>query len=136
MKNISSFITEKLKVKTNIQELPTWKEFTDALDHFPGKKVVLSEFCEEFKNAKIKDFPAFVNGGDKRYPKSGHIMELHANYETNRYQSIIIYFKYEPVPNNFITVKMNAKDHEVLINSLGESLYVKIYNKLNEYYEK
>lgn len=135
MKNISNFITEKLKVKSNVQELPTWKEFADALDHFPGKKVVLSEICEEFENAEIKNFPTFVNSGDDRYPESGHIMELHADYNTKRDQSIIIYFKYKRVPDNFITIRMYAREHEVLINSLGEDLYLRIYNKLKEYYE-
>ena len=47
MKNISRFINEKLKVSTNIRELPTWKEFVDALNSFPGKTVDLSNFCEE-----------------------------------------------------------------------------------------
>jgi len=135
MKNISNFINEKLKVKSNVQELPDWKEFADALDHFPGKKVVLSEICEEFENAEIKDFPTFVNNGNDRYPESGHIMELHADYNTKRDQSIIIYFKYKRVPDNFITIRMYAREHEILINSLGEDLYLRIYNKLKEYYE-
>ena len=135
MKNILMFINEKLKVRTNIQELPTWKEFTEALYHFPGKSVDLSNFCEEFEDAEIKDYPAFVNGGDKRYPESGHIIELHADYNTPKDQSIIIYFKYERVPGNFITTRMYAKDYKVLIDSLGEALYVKIYNKLKEYYK-
>lgn len=136
MKNISSFINEKLKVKSNFQELPDWKEFADALDHFPGKKVVLSEICEEFENAEIKDFPLFVNGGNERYPENGHIMELRADYNTKRDQSIIIYFKFERVPDNFVTVRMFANEHKILIDSLGEDLYLKIYNKMNEYYEK
>lgn len=135
MKSISKFITEKLKVNPNMQELPTWKEFADALDHFPGKKVALSEFCEEFENAEIKDYPAFINHGIERYPESGHIMELHADYNTKRDQSIIIYFKYERVPNNFITVRMYANEYKVLVDSLGDDLYLKIYNKLKEYYE-
>lgn len=136
MKNISMFINEKLKVRTNIQELPTWTEFVDALDQFPGKKVDLSEFCEEFKNAEIKDFPTFVNHGIERYPDSGHIMELRADYDTKRYKTIIIYFKYERVPDNFITTRMYANEYKVLVDSLGEDLYLKIYNKLKEYYEK
>lgn len=136
MKNISSFINEKLKVKSNFQELPDWKEFAIALYHFPGKTVDLSDFCEEFKNVEIKDYPAFINGGDKRYPESGHIIELHADYNTPRDQSIIIYFKYERVLDNFITTRMYAKDYKVLIDSLGEDLYLKIYNKMKEYYEK
>lgn len=135
MKNISTFIIEKLKVNKNFQELPNWKEFADALDQFPGKKVDLSEFCEEFKNVEIKDFPTFVNHGIKRYPESGHIMELHADYNTKRDQSIIIYFKYERVPDNFITTRMYANEYKVLVDSLGEDLYLKIYNKLKEYYE-
>ena len=135
MKNISAFITEKLKVKTNIKELPTWKEFAEALYHFPGKTVDLSNFCEELEDAEIKDYPAFVNSGDKRYPESGHIIELHADYNTPRDQSIIIYFKYERVPDNFITTRMYAKDYKVLIGSLGEDLYVKIYNKMKDYYK-
>lgn len=136
MKNISNFIIEKLKVRTNMQELPTWKEFADALDQFPGKKVDLSEFCEEFENAEIKDFPTFVNYGIERYPESGHIIELHADYNTPKDQSIIIYFKYERVPDNFITIRMYANEYKVLVDSLGEDLYLKIYNKLKEYYEK
>lgn len=133
MKNISNFITEKLKVSTNIRELPTWKEFVDALNHFPGKVADLANFCRDLEDAEIKDYPTFVNGG-KRYPKSGHIIELHADYETNRNQSIMIYFKYDRVPDNFITVRMYEKDYEVLIDSLGEDLYVKIYNIMKENY--
>lgn len=135
MKNISNFIIEKLKVRTNMQELPTWKEFAEALYHFPGKTVDLSNFCEEFEDDEIKDYPAFVNGGDKRYPESGHIIELHADYNTPKDQSIIIYFKYERVPDNFITTRMYAKDYKVLIDSLGEALYAKIYNKMKDYYK-
>lgn len=135
MKNISTFIIEKLKVNKNFQELPTWKEFSDALDQFPGKKVDLSEFCEEFENAEIKDYPTFVNHGIERYPESGHIMELHADYNTKRDKTIIIYYKYERVPDNFITTRMYANEYKVLVDSLGEDLYLKIYNKLKEYYE-
>lgn len=135
MKNISTFIIEKLKVNKNFQELPTWKEFADALDQFPGKTVDLSNFCEELENAEIKDYPTFVNHGIERYPESGHIMELHADYNTHRDQSIIIYFKYERVPDNFITTRMYANEYKVLVDSLGEDLYLKIYNKLKEYYE-
>ena len=137
MKNISNFIIEKLKVRTNMQELPTWKEFAETLYHFPGKTVDLSNFCEEFEDAEIKDYPAFVNGGDTRYPESGHIIKLHADYNTPKDQSIIIwiYFKYERVPDNFITTRMYAKDYKVLIDSLGEDLYVKIYNKMKDYYK-
>lgn len=135
MKSISNFIIEKLKVRANVQQLPTWEEFADALDSFPGKKVDLSDFCEEFKNAEIKDFPTFINGADTRYPESGHIIELHADYNTPKDQSIIIYFKYERVPDNFITTRMYAKDYKVLIDSLGEDLYLEIYNKMKDYYE-
>lgn len=134
MKNISNFINEKLKVSTNIRELPTWKEFVDALNDFPGKVVDLANFCRDLEDAEIKDYPTFVNGG-KRYPKTGHIMELHADYETSRNQSIIIFFKYERVPDNFITVRMYAKDYEILIDSLGADLYEKIYNEMKEYYK-
>lgn len=134
MKNISNFINEKLKVRTNMQELPTWKEFVDALDQFPGKTVDLSNFCEELEDAEIEDYPAFVNHGIERYPESGHIMELHADYNTKRDKTIIIYFKYERVPDNFITTRMYANEYKVLIDSLGEDLYLKIYNKLKEYY--
>jgi hypothetical protein len=136
MKNISNFINEKLKVRTNTIELPTWKEFAEVLDYFPGKKVVLSDFCEEFKNAEIKDFPTFVGGDKERYPESGHIMQLQGTYNTKIDQSIIIYFKYERVPDNFITVKMFANEYKVLVDSLGEDLYLEIYNKLKEYYGK
>ena len=136
MKNISNFILEKLKVTTNSwqYDLPTWKQFTDALDHFPGKKVVLSEFCEDLEDAEIKDYPTFVKSDNKRYPESGHIMELHADYMTPRNQSIIIYFKYEKYPN-FVTVRLLAKDYQILIDSLGEDLYLEIYNKMKELYE-
>ena len=49
MKNIKKFILEKLKVTPNARQynLPTWKQFTDALDHFPGKVVDLANFCED-----------------------------------------------------------------------------------------
>ena len=62
-------------------------------------------------------------------------MELHADYATTRNQSIIIYFKYENYPTNFVTVRLYAEDHEILIKSLGEELYVEIYNKMKELYE-
>lgn len=132
MKNISKFINEKLRVSTNIQELPTWKEFADALDNLPEKKVDLSDFCEEFENAEIKDFPTFVNNGNDRYPEAGHIIQLRATYNTKRDQSIMIYFKYERVPDNFITVRMFANEHKILIDSLGEQLYAEIYEKMKE----
>lgn len=136
MKNISNFINEKLKVRTNNQELPTWKEFADVLDHLPVKYVDLSKICEEFENADIKDFPTFVNRGNERYPEAGHIIQLRADYKTKRDQSIMIYFKYERVPDNFVTVRMFANEHKILIDSLGEDLYLKIYNKMKEYYKK
>ena len=134
MKNISKFIIEKLKVTPNVRQydLPTLGQFTDALDHFTGKKVVLSDFCEDLEDAEIKDFPTFVKSDNKRYPESGHIMELHADYDTKRNQSIIIYFKYENYPTNFSTVRLYAEDHELLINSLGEDLYLEIYNRMKE----
>lgn len=134
MKNIKNFILEKLKVTPNARQydLPTWKQFTDALDHFPGKKVVLSDFCEDLEDAEIKDYPTFVKSDNKRYPESGHIMELHADYDTSRNQTIIIYFKYENYPLNFNTIRMWAEDHEILIKSLGEELYGEIYNKMIE----
>ena len=95
MKNISKFINEKLKVTANTRyyDLPTWEQFTDALDHFPGKVVDLADVCEDLKDAEIKDYPTFVKSGNERYPESGHIMELQADYDTKRNQSIIIYFK-------------------------------------------
>ena len=134
MKNISKFILEKLKVTSNKcqYDLPTWEQFTDALDHFTGKKVVLSDFCEDLEDAEIKDFPTFVKSDNKRYPESGHIMELHADYDTSRNQTVIIYFKYENYPTNFSTIRMWAEDHEILIKSLGEELYTEIYNKMIE----
>lgn len=136
MKNIKNFINEKLKVTPNARQydLPTWKQFTDALDHFPGKKVVLSDFCEDLEDAEIKDYPTFAKSDNKRYPESGHIMELHADYDTARNQTVIIYFKYEKYPLNFSTIRMWAEDHEILIKSLGEELYTEIYNKMIEQY--
>ena len=136
MKNISTFILEKLKVTPNVRQynLPTWKQFTNALDHFPGKVVDLANFCEDLEDAEIKDYPTFVKSGNKRYPESGHIMELHADYDTKRNQSIIIYFKYENYPTSFITVRMYAEAYKILIDSLGEDLYLKIYNKMKELY--
>lgn len=134
MKNISKFILEKLKVTPNVRQydLPTWEQFTDALYHFPGKVVNLANFCEDLEDAEIKDYPTFVYSGNKRYPESGHIMELHADYDTKRNQSIIIYFKYENYPTSFITVRLYAEDHEILIKSLGEDLYLEIYNRMKE----
>ena len=134
MKNISKFILENLKVTSNTRQydLPTWEQFTDALDNFTGKKVVLSDFCKDLEDAEIKDFPTFVKSDNKRYPESGHIMELHADYDTSRNQTVIIYFKYENYPTNFSTIRMWAEDHEILIKSLGEELYTEIYNKMIE----
>ena len=60
-------------------------------------------------------------------------MELHADYDTSRNQTIIIYFKYENYPN-FVTVRLLAKDYQILIDSIGEQLYADIYNKIIEYY--
>ena len=132
MKNISKFIIEKLKVTPNVRQydLPTWEQFTDALDHFTGKKVVLSDFCEDLEDAEIKDFPTFVKSDNKRYPESGHIMELHADYMTPRNQSIIIYFKHSSLLSAFDTIRLYAEDYKILIDSLGEDLYVEIYNKM------
>ena len=135
MKNISKFITEKLKVTTKQrQDLPTWEEFVDALYHFPGKVVDLANFCKELEDAEVKDYPTFVNGGNVRYPEDGHIMELHADIDTPESQSIIIYFKHEYYTVDFDIVRMRAKDYKILINSLGEDLYLKIYNEMKEYY--
>ena len=134
MKNISKFITEKLKVNANAQKLPTWKEFTDALDHFPDQEFNLSQYCEEFKDADIQDYPVFVNHGIDRYPESGHIMVLVADYMTPRNQSIIIYFKHRSMLSAFDTIRLYAEDYKVLIDSLGEDLYVEIYNKMKELY--
>ena len=132
MKNISKFITEKLKVNANAQKLPTWKEFTDALVNFPGQEFNLSEYCEEFKDADNKDYPAFVNNGIERYPESGHIMVLVADSNTKIYQSILIYFKYGSMLSAFDTRRLYAEDYKVLIDSLGEDLYLEIYNKMKE----
>ena len=132
MKNISKFITEKLRIKTNTQELPTWKEFTDALNNFPDQEFNLSQYCEEFKDADIKDYPVFVNHGIDRYPESGHIMVLVADYMTARKQSIIIYFKHRSMLSAFDTIRLYAEDYKVLIDSLGEDLYLEIYNKMKE----
>ena len=134
MKNISKFITEKLKVNANAQKLPAWKEFTDALNNFPEQEFNLSEYCEEFKDADIKDYPTFVNHGIDRYPESGHIMVLVADYMTPRNQSIIIYFKHRSMLSAFDTIRLYAEDCKVLIDSLGEDLYLEIYNKMKELY--
>ena len=134
MKNISRFITEKLKVTQNIQHLPTWGEFTNALYNFTEQEFTLSEYCEEFKDAEINDYPTFINGGIDRYPESGHIMVLVADYMTPRNQSIIIYFKHGSLLSAFDTIRLYAEDYKVLIDSLGEDLYLKIYNKMKEYY--
>ena len=135
MKNISNFITEKLKVTAKQrQELPTWEEFVDALYHFPGKVVDLANFSEELEDAEVKDYPVFVNGGNVRYPEDGHIMELQADIDSPESKSIIIYFKHDYYPVDFDTARMWAKDYKILINSLGEDLYLKIYNEMKEYY--
>ena len=134
MKNIKKFILEKLKITQNIQHLPTWEEFTDALYNFTEQEFTLSEYCEEFKDAEINDYPTFINGGIDRYPESGHIMVLVADYMTPRNQSIIIYFKHGSLLSAFDTIRLYAEDYKVLIDSLGEDLYLKIYNKMKEYY--
>ena len=135
MKNISNFITEKLKITTKQgQGLPTWKEFTDALNNLPEQEFNLSEYCEEFKDADIQDYPTFVNHGIDRYRESGHIMVLVADYMTLRNQSIIIYFKHGSLLSAFDTIRLYAEDYKVLIDSLGEDLYLEIYNKMKELY--
>ena len=67
MKNIKRFILEKLKVTPNARQydLPAWKQFTDAIYHFPEKKVVLSEFLEHLEDAEIKDYPTFVKSDNE-----------------------------------------------------------------------
>lgn len=135
MKNISNFIIEKLKVTAKQrQELPTWGEFVNTLYHFPGKVVDLANFCEELEDAEVKDYPTFINGGNVRYPEDGHIMKLRADADTPESQSIIIYFNHDYYPVDYDTVRMWAKDYKILINSLGEDLYLKIYNEMKEYY--
>ena len=130
MKNISNFITEKLKITQKIQHLPTWEEFTDALYNFTEQEFTLSEYLEEFKDAEINDYPAFIKSGNKRYPESGHIMKLLADYMTPRNQSIIIYFKHGSLLSAFDTIRLYVEDYKVLIDSLGEDLYAEIYNKM------
>ena len=133
MKNISKFIIEKLKITAKQrQELPTWEEFFDALYHFPEREFNLSEYCEEFKDADIQDYPTFVNHGIDRYRESGHIMVLVADYMTPINQSIIIYFKHRSMLSAFDTIRLYAEDYKVLIDSLGEDLYAEIYNKMKE----
>lgn len=135
MKNIKKFILEKLKVSSNKRQytLPTWKEFVDALERVPGKSFDLAEFCEEFKDAEIKDFPKFVTGDKKRYLSSAHIIELHANpYNTQRDPSLIVNFKHRGIYADVQNITLRDEDHELLINSLGEDLYLEIYNKMKE----
>lgn len=136
MKNISNFIIEKLKVTAKQrQELPTWGEFVNALYHFPGKVVDLANFCEELEDAEVKDYPTFINSGNVRYPEDGHIMKLRADADTPESQSIIIYFNHDYYYTvDYDVVRMWAKDYTILINSLGEDLYLKIYNEMKEYY--
>lgn len=134
MKTISNFINEKLKVTQKIQHLPTWEEFTDALYNFTDQEFTLSEYLEEFKDADIQDYPTFVNHGIARYPESGHIMVLVADYVTPRNQSIIIYFKHRSMLSAFDTIRLYAEDYKILIDSLGEDLYTEIYNKMKELY--
>ena len=136
MKNISKFIIEKLKVTSKIPDLPTWEEFVDALEHVPDKMVYLRSFCKEFKKAKIKDLPKFVNGGNNRYPKSGYISELLADYNTARDRSIMIfYFTHSGLSGDLAEIRLYTEDYKVLIDSLGEDLYLEIYNKMKELYE-
>ena len=133
MKNIKKFILEKLKVTQKMQHLPTWEEFIDALQHVPDKMIYLRDVCEEFNNVKIKDLPAFVNGGNNRYPKYGHISELLADYNTPKDHSIcIFYFTHEGLFMDLAKVRLYAEDYKVLIDSLGEDLYLEIYNKMKE----
>ena len=136
MKNISNFINEKLKITAKQgRELPTWGEFVNALYHFPGKVVDLANFCEELEDAEVKDYPTFVNDGNVRYPEDGHIMKLRADADTPESQSIIIYFNHDYYYTvDYDVVRMWAKDYTILINSLGEDLYLKIYNEMKEYY--
>ena len=135
MKNIKKFILEKLKVTQQIQHLPTWEEFIDALRHVPDKMVYLRDLCEEFKNTSIKNLPTFINGGNIRYPKSGYISKLLADYNTARDQSIcIFYFTHSGLFMDLAKVRLYAEDYKVLIDSLGEDLYLKIYNKMKELY--
>lgn len=135
MKNIKKFILEKLKVTKKIQHLPTWEEFIDALQHVPDKMIYLRDVCEEFKNTPIKNLPLFVNGGNSRYPKSGYISELLADYNTPRDHSIcIFYFTHSGLFGDLAKVRLYAEDYKVLVDSLGEDLYLKIYNKMKELY--
>ena len=135
MKNISNFILEKLKVSSNKRQynLPTWKEFVDALEHVPDKSFDLAKFCEEFKDAEIKDFPKFVTGDKKHYLSGAHIIELHANqYNIPRDPSLIVNFKHRGIYADVQNITLRDEDHEILINSLGEDLYLEIYNKMKE----
>ena len=135
MKNISKFIFEKLKVTSKIPDLPTWEEFVGVLQQVPDKMVYLRSFCEEFKKAKIKDLPKFVNGGNRRYSKSGYISELLADYNIARDRSIMIfYFTHGGLSGDLAEIRLYAEDYKVLINSLGEDLYLEIYNKMKELY--
>lgn len=61
-------------------------------------------------------------------------MKLIADYMTPRNQSIIIYFKHGSLLSAFDTIRLYAEDYKVLIDSLGEDLYLKIYNKMKELY--
>lgn len=135
MKNIKKFILEKLKVTQKMQHLPTWEEFIDALQHVPDKMIYLRDICEEFKNTSIKNLPMFVNGGNSRYPKAGYISELLADYNTPRDHSIcIFYFTHSGLFGDLAKVRLYPEDYKLLIDSLGEDLYLKIYNKMKELY--
>ena len=136
MKNISKFITEKLKVTQKLQHLPTWEEFIDALQHVPDKMVYLPDFFKEFKKAKIKDLPTFVNKINNQYPTSGYIKELLADYNTPRDHSIcIFYFTDSGLLGELSKIRLYPDAYKILIDSLGEDLYLKIYNKMKEYYK-
>ena len=104
------------------------------IEYAPYVELGINEYLEEFKDAEINDYPVFVNHGIDRYPESGHIMVLVADYMTPRNQSIIIYFKHKSMLSAFDTIRLYAEDYKVLIDSLGEDLYTEIYNKMKEYY--
>ena len=61
-------------------------------------------------------------------------MVLVADYMTPINQSIIIYFKHRSMLSAFDTIRLYAEDYKVLIDSLGEDLYLEIYNEMKEYY--
>ena len=61
-------------------------------------------------------------------------MKFVADYMTHINQSIIIYFKRGSLLSAFDTIRLYAEDYKILIDSLGEDLYVEIYNKMKELY--